>query len=64
MGHRPKLKSWQTNLLATGIPERSVAPDFESVFTSFYLASDTYLGQLCCPTDSAGESRRNDCCPA
>lgn len=40
----PKLKSWQQNLLATGLAERSVTDDFESCFTEFYLSKDTYLG--------------------
>lgn len=42
----PKLKQWQTVLLETGIPEKSVAPDFESRFIEFYMSSDNYLGEL------------------
>ena len=42
----PKVKQWQEAILATGIAEKSVAEDFESRFTAFYLADTTYLGQL------------------
>ena len=42
----PKVKQWQESVLATGIAEKSVAEDFESRFTAFYLADTTYLGQL------------------
>ena len=42
----PKVKQWQEAVLATGIAEKSVAEDFESRFTAFYLADTTYLGQL------------------
>lgn len=44
VGERPKLKRWQSNLLATGLAERSVAEDFRDVFTGFYLSERTYLG--------------------
>ncbi len=42
----PKVKRWQAAVLATGIAEKSVAEDFESRFTAFYLADTTSLGQL------------------
>ena len=42
----PKLKQWQSNLMATGLAEKSVSEDFEGIFTSFYLADTTYLGRL------------------
>ena len=45
IGNRPKLKLWQQNLLATGLAEKSVAPDFEKAFTTFYLSDQTYLGR-------------------
>jgi len=40
----PKLKAWQQALMATGIAEKSVAKDFEEVFSSYYLSDKTYLG--------------------
>lgn len=62
VGDRPKLKTWQKQLLATGLAERSVAPDFAEVFSAFYLSNQTYLGRRgdvenccftdCCATDS------------
>lgn len=45
IGDRPKLKKWQQEILATGLAEKSVAPDFEEIFTGFYLSDETYLGQ-------------------
>jgi glutathione S-transferase len=45
VGDRPKLKNWQKNLLATGIAEKSVAPDFEDAFSAFYLSEETFLGR-------------------
>jgi len=56
----PKVKAWQQNVLATGLPEKSVAEDFVEKFTNFYLSDETYLGhpeqgqarQACCgPTE-------------
>ncbi|NER34480.1 MAG: glutathione S-transferase family protein [Oscillatoria sp. SIO1A7] len=46
LGDFPKVKRWQQNLLATGIPEKSVSEDFKDRFNAFYLAESTYLGQL------------------
>jgi len=42
----PSLKRWQKAIMDSGIPEKSVSSDFESIFTSFYLAESTYLGQM------------------
>ncbi len=40
----PKVKTWQSNLLATELAEKSVAEDFEDEFTGFYLSDSTFLG--------------------
>lgn len=56
LGAFPKVKQWQEAILATGIAEKSVAEDFESRFTAFYLADTTYLGQL------AKKQSRTPCC--
>ena len=40
----PKVKAWQSALMKTGIPEKSVAEDFEDIFIGFYLSEKTYLG--------------------
>jgi len=42
----PRVKRWQTSLLDTGLAERSVAGDFEDVFSSFYLSDETHLGKI------------------
>ncbi len=46
LGAFPQVKQWQKAVLAREIAEQSVAEDFESRFTAFYLADTTYLGQL------------------
>ena len=45
IGQRPKLKSWQRNMMATGLAGKSVAPDFEEAFADFYLSDQPYLGR-------------------
>ena len=42
----PRVKEWQSAVVATGIPQASVSEDFEERFTAFYLAESTYIGQL------------------
>lgn len=41
----PKVQAWQAALGATGIAEKSVAKDFEEVFSRFYLSTKTFLGR-------------------
>ena len=55
----PALKSWRDAVMATGIPQASVADDFEEKFSAFYLADTTYLGQLA--TARNGSSCDGDC---
>ena len=40
----PKVKAWQTAVNQTGLMQKSVANDFESKFTAFYLSDATFLG--------------------
>jgi len=40
----PKVKLWQSALMSSGLAEKSVAEDFEKVFTDFYLSDKTFLG--------------------
>lgn len=40
----PKVKKWQSALIQTGIPEKSVTTDFEEAFIDFYLSDSTFLG--------------------
>ncbi|MEM7177298.1 MAG: glutathione S-transferase family protein, partial [Pseudomonadota bacterium] len=55
LGDRPGLKAWQQSLMATGLAEKSVAPDFEQAFADFYLSDQTYLGR-------GGDVPRAACC--
>jgi len=57
----PKVQAWQAALLETGIAEKSVSEDFETVFTDFYLSDETYLGQLTkgLPEDVSGSACRS-----
>ncbi|MCG8491299.1 MAG: glutathione S-transferase family protein [Sneathiellales bacterium] len=41
----PKMKRWQTAVLATGLQTKSVADDFKDAFSSFYLSESTFLGR-------------------
>lgn len=52
----PKVKSLQSNILATGIAEKSVSIDFVDRFSAFYLSKETYLGQ--CAKAKSGQA----CC--
>ena len=45
IGDRPKLKKWQSTLLADDLATKSVAPDFTEAFSAFYLSEETYLGR-------------------
>lgn len=49
----PKLKRWQQHLLFTGLAEQSVASDFDSAFTNFYLSEQTFLGNRNCQTSQS-----------
>lgn len=42
----PRVQQWQQALANTGLFRRSVADDFEEKFISFYLSSETYLGDI------------------
>ena len=59
----PLVKKWQRHLLETGLAEKSVADDFESEFTGFYLSDATFLGNgdaACC--DELEKRCVNSCC--
>lgn len=45
LGDRPKLKAWQNNIMRSGLPSKSVAPDFVAEFSDFYLSDQTFLGR-------------------
>ncbi|MEM7009155.1 MAG: glutathione S-transferase family protein [Thermodesulfobacteriota bacterium] len=59
----PKVKKWQAALLETGIAQKSVAQDFESAFTDFYLSEKTYLGKgEDCAGGADNACATNSCC--
>ena len=64
IGNRPRMKKWQTQVLATGLAEKSVAPDFEEAFSNFYLSEETYLGRGCDAVGGAADNacRTGSCC--
>lgn len=45
LGNRPRLKAWQRNIMSSGLPAKSVAPDFVEAFADFYLSDQTFLGR-------------------
>lgn len=63
LGNRPKLKAWQTSILADGLAARSVAADFAEAFSAYYFSEGTFLGMAnqksvgCCD-----EARATDNC--
>lgn len=56
----PKMKLWQKTLSNSGLVERSVAEDFELVFSNFYLSEKTFLGNGEDSKSTAGCS--TNCC--
>jgi len=59
----PKVKAWQRELMKTGIPEKSVASDFEETFTNFYLSDRTFLGSgESCESTLDDECNAGTCC--
>lgn len=64
IGDRPKLKKWQSEILANGLAEKSVAADFLEAFSKFYLSDQTFLGrgediENCCFSE---ECATDNCC--
>jgi len=45
VGDRPKLKSWQKQIMDSELAEKSVPSDFEEAFASSYLSQETFLGR-------------------
>ncbi|WP_444890384.1 glutathione S-transferase family protein [Microbulbifer sp. DLAB2-AA] len=58
----PKVKAWQTAILNTGLPEKSVPEDFEKLFTDFYLSENTFLGGNKASTHNLDNSCANGSC--
>ena len=60
----PRVKEWQDHLMKTGLAEKSVADDFESAFTGFYLSDSTFLGNdnTSCRDQIAQRCGNSSCC--
>jgi len=59
----PKVKAWQSAVMQTGIPEKSVATDFEEAFTGFYLSNSTFLGNPNnCTNEPDVQCKTSACC--
>ena len=58
----PRVKSWQSALLKSEIVVDSVSVDFEDRFADFYLADDTYLGNLQATQRSEPQCRHSEAC--
>jgi len=57
----PLVKKWQRHLMDTGLAEKSVADDFESAFTGFYLSDSTFLGN---GDATCSDQTKEYCCDA
>lgn len=59
----PKVQAWQHAMIQTGLAKKSVASDFEKVFTDFYLSEQTYLGSgKKCSINFDSKCDDGDCC--
>ena len=60
----PRVKEWQDHLMKTGLAEKSVADDFESAFTGYYLSDSTFLGNgnTSCRDQIAQRCGNSSCC--
>lgn len=61
----PKLRDWQAALADTGLYAKSVAGDFDELFSDFYLSDRTFLGRGADFSESDAEqvqSRSASCC--
>ena len=58
----PKVKAWQQQLMSTGLAEKSVSSDFESVFSAFYLSDQTLLGQGKAPAFNVAQAGGTGSC--
>ena len=59
----PKVKKWQKEILNMDFTYKSVAEDFNKIFTDFYLSDKTYLGSgKNCGTDLDNICDSGNCC--
>ncbi|WP_281558062.1 glutathione S-transferase family protein [Thalassomonas sp. RHCl1] len=61
-----KVKAWQKAILASGLPQLSVAEDFDEKFKGFYLSEETYLGNMMLAKASSeqgqDQTQKSGCC--
>lgn len=63
LAEHPRLKQWQKSLMETGLSRKSVADDFVTAFTRFYLSDRTYLGAGSdCEYNSSNQCGGSKCC--
>ena len=59
----PRVKAWQSALMSSDLPQKSVAADFESAFTDFYLSEETFLGGgQTCRSGMDDQNNPSRCC--
>lgn len=66
----PKVQQWRRAVVDSGLVSASVSADFETIFSQFYLAETTFLGQVMrakanndCDPDCCGpDCCNNGCC--
>jgi len=58
----PKVKAWQTALLATGLQDKTVSADFTDRFSEFYLSDRTHLGRKGKTGGIEATDCRSSCC--
>ncbi|WP_461538240.1 glutathione S-transferase family protein [Spongorhabdus nitratireducens] len=57
----PKVQSWQSALIATGLAEKTVSEDFMAKFSQFYLSEATALGAGLSPCRNNADKLNNSC---
>lgn len=62
IGMYPKVKAWQSEMMSTGLAEKSVSEDFVEAFSDFYLSDNTFLGAGKNCAYELGDPRKSSCC--
>ncbi|MGY0219572.1 glutathione S-transferase family protein [Endozoicomonadaceae bacterium StTr2] len=57
----PKVQTWQSALMATGLAEKTVSEDFIEKFSHFYLSETTALGRHLNPCRNSPDQLNNNC---
>ena len=62
LGDFPRLQTWRDQIMGSGIPDRSVPDDFNTLFSQYYLSHETFLGRVSAPLMQANPSSVSGCC--